>query len=467
MTNVLNWLRNNPISVAAIVVSLVALGIFGYAHLRNGALQARMAEQSRDLSTLSNLKSQTVNYPNSDPTQPEIAVRNISINQGVIDEFKIIYSEFDEQFTNLYDYTLEQNRAGKAAMLDGLFPSPANPSIPFDARVRYKDSLVALLQPPPPTNDDSESNTPAPPRLDAGTPPTEERVATEVFDAQERTENSIISSRLEAETEGFTADEQEDILAEKRQALLDVLTDTASNFSVYAGQPGTPEFPFVVAQWADLNTSPPIDLIWEAQMQLWVLEDVVSAIATANRDAQAKSGGTGVVGSVVKRLLRLDVEPGYVGLSNPGMADDSTNRPTGGFSFGGDPRGRSSNAALIAGDAGSLIRSPEQAQPDNFVVSPTGRMTNGVYIVRHAVLNAHVSFNEINLLMEAVKQTNFMTVIDVDILQVDEFDVMADRYFYGSDDVVEVRMRIEVLYLREWLEPYMPSDIRRQLGVPQ
>ncbi|MEM0914759.1 MAG: hypothetical protein AAGK09_09140 [Planctomycetota bacterium] len=441
MSNLLNWLRNNPVTIASAVIALIALGIFGYTYTLNSALRERMQDQRQAMNTLDSLRNQTVPFPNEDPTQPEISVRGVTINQGVIDEFEIIYSRFDGQFEDLYEYVLQRNQAGKEPMLDGLFPQPANAGRPFDARLAYRNRLLAMLGPPTPGGGEPQA------ALNAGGTPDPLYVADQVADAQKVSEDSIYSTRFEAQSSGFTENEVQDIFEAQQARLVDVLKGAADGISVYAAtEPFDPAFPFEIMPWAAPSAQDSPDLLdmWEAQVQLWVLEDVVRAIAAANAQAEEESGAAGVPASVVKRLISLTVEPGYVGFDSGGLAGGTD----------------------IPELAAERVPAANRPQPDNFVVSPTGRITNGVYLVRFATLQADVAFSKLPLLLDAIDSINFMAVVDIDIQDVDEYEVMQELYFYGSDDVVEATIAIESILFRDWLAPMMPDDVREMLAQP-
>ncbi|MEM9251943.1 MAG: hypothetical protein AAGB29_06295 [Planctomycetota bacterium] len=442
MSNALNWLRNNPVTIVSAVIALLALGIFGYAYTLNSGLRERMQDQRQAMNALDGLRNGSVPFPNEDPTQPEITVRGITINQGVIDEFEVIYSRFDAQFENLYQYALQRNQADKEPMLDGLFPRPANAGRPFDARLAYRNRLMAMLDPPK-AGDDI-----LPVGLNAGGTPDPLFVSDQVADAQKVTEDSIYSTRFEASQSGFTENEFQDIFEAQQTRLVDVLKGTADSISVYAiTDPLDPNFPFEIMPWAapSAQDSPDLPDMWEAQVQLWVMEDIVRAIAAANAQAEEETGAVGVPASVVKRLTSLTVEPGYVGLDSGGLAGGTD----------------------IPELAAERIPSANRPQPDNFVVSPTGRVTNGVYLVRFATLQADIAFSKLPLLLDAIDSINFMAIVDVDIQDVDEYEVMQDLYFYGSDDVVEATITIEAILFRDWLAPMMPADVREMLAQPE
>jgi hypothetical protein len=445
VTNFINWLKNNPITVVAFVIVLLAAGVFGYTHLVNTSLQERMQSQARPLGSLDSLKNQTIMFPNADPTQPEKQVRNVSINPPIIERFRQIYGQFDQQYRDLYQIAVARNQLGKQPMLDGLFPTPDTFGRPFDAKNEYLRQLRSFLESPGEQSPSAEGLFPA--ALNAGLATDPSRLDNEVADAEQATYSAIVSRRGEARETGLTDDERDDILAAKRQRYIDILQDTATQIDVYvdAMNPRDPYSPFEVMPWAVDDGSPAIPNVWEGQMQLWVLQDLVSAIAMANAQAAESSDRQGVPASVVKRLLSIRVLPGYVGLTSSGMAGDEVS---------------------ATANPDRYITSPTETQPVNFVVSPTGRTTNGIYLVRHAEITAHVAFNKLPLLVNAIDATNFASVIDVDFVGVSPYETLAQRYFYGGDDVVEATIRVESLWFRDWLSPLMPDTIRTRVAQP-
>ncbi|MEM9790178.1 MAG: hypothetical protein AAF842_07200, partial [Planctomycetota bacterium] len=81
-------------------------------------------------------------------------------------------------------------------------------------------------------------------------------------------------------------------------------------------------------------------------------------------------------------------------------------------------------------------------------------------------LQADISINKLPLLIDAIDEVNFMTIVDMDVRRVDEYEMLNENYFYGSDDVAEVTLTIETVWFRDWLAPMMPAVIARSVGQP-
>jgi hypothetical protein len=116
------------------------------------------------------------------------------------------------------------------------------------------------------------------------------------------------------------------------------------------------------------------------------------------------------------------------------------------------------------------------ADPDapieaNYAVSPTGRagwpdVPNGLYDLRYATVTVIVDANRIPVLLSAFGDTNFMSVADLDVQAFDRFDDAAQGFYYGSDPLVIATIRVESVWIRSWMKPWMPTSVRDQLGIP-
>ena len=81
-------------------------------------------------------------------------------------------------------------------------------------------------------------------------------------------------------------------------------------------------------------------------------------------------------------------------------------------------------------------------------------------------LTLHASWESLPVFFEQLRQTNFMTVIDMQYTDVDEYNALASGYVYGQDDVVELQLVIETLWFRSWTTELMPQMVRDALAVP-
>jgi len=94
-------------------------------------------------------------------------------------------------------------------------------------------------------------------------------------------------------------------------------------------------------------------------------------------------------------------------------------------------------------------------------------VSNALYDVRHARLVAVVDYQKLPELFRALSRVNFMTVLNMQVTDVDEYDALAEGFVYGSSDAVEVDMVIETLWMREWTEPLMPDKTREYVGIDE
>ena len=133
------------------------------------------------------------------------------------------------------------------------------------------------------------------------------------------------------------------------------------------------------------------------------------------------------------------------------------------------------NKGLDAGDGDSnQYQSPIEHDPDgskplaeDFSVSPTGRRSNSAYDVTHAWLTILMDSQRMPEFFEVLNEVNFMTVLSMKVTDVDEYEAFQQGYIFGEDDVVEVELLIESVWLRTWTEPFMPNIIKSLLGVLQ
>jgi len=243
--------------------------------------------------------------------------------------------------------------------------------------------------------------------------------------------------------------------------------------SPYAQQQQTNAVPaFHVREFPSEETPTMVEL-WERQLELWIQQDLAEAIARTNADARS------VLEAPVKRLIKMRVAPGYVGLhtaglvravSSSGGSDSGSmwNRDQSGGSFGVGGENlptawRGAYPLPMHVEPGE----PGQETPNNFMASPSGRVSNHVYDVRHALLDVVVDYQKLPRLMGNINKVNFMTVLKTQIDDVDEYEAMRNGYVYGAGDMVRVRMIIESAWLRSWTTPLMPEVTKQYLRVAE
>lgn len=446
--NVLNWLKSNPITTLCAVVVVVSLGSFYYPiYWKGSQFRSELTSRQQTVSELESFESQSVQIPPAAPDEPPTDTQMV-INDAAINKLQRVYKQLESEYSEIYQEATRLNKAGHEVMLSGLFPQPMDNSRQFRAREAYRDQFRSLYE-----------------ALNAGSKPGPEAVQ-EMLD---QTESDLRSSYLLSETERLSEDQQRELRKRQAERLVDLYKQTASEHHVYAEpvklDPRTGEWqtgPFQIGDWAK-GRKPPMEDLWEGQMQLWIQQDLVRALRMVNN---MQNPDTSLREVPVKRVKKMLVKPGYVGV------------PEGGRIRGGVP-----DESKVQEIVEKMQQAKQSRLPADFTISPTGRKSNPVYDVRHAVLTLVIDSQRIPQLFNAISSVNFMTIIGMDITDVDEYEAMRDGYYYGSDDAVELDLTVETLWLRSWTaghlteqiaadqneqfdEGLMPDEVRYTLGLP-
>lgn len=229
----------------------------------------------------------------------------------------------------------------------------------------------------------------------------------------------------------MTVDQAKIIMDQLLSARIKKYREHAAAIGFYADMDSLPG---VKADLADLE--PSLRQSWDWQVQYWIREDIFRAVTLAN------ASSTSVADAVVKRINSIQIE------AMPASATGS-----------GQP-----------GVPEAALADPSAVPPANLRYSVSGRLAgpgsgNGMYDLRQVLVTSVVSAKSLPKWLDAMAKTNFMTVLDLDVDAIDAFDQLSRGYYYGSDPVVTVTLRIETAWLREWTKKYMPADVRAELGI--
>ncbi len=444
MKHAMAWIKSNPITVVSIIVVLLSLGFLGWVHLRGAALEARMSQRQQVASNISGLRSSPIEVPPTDPDAPQDQ-RTVTVNQWVIDTMDDIYGRIGSEYQKIRDQAVQINQEGHLPLVENLFPETERADLPFVAQEQYLRSFEVMLSDPAEEIEEGLPSLAALPRLDAGLPPPNEEIQAAVarVEYEFRSAPGLSGQQL-------TPEEQQTLFNEQRQKAIELMTYRAESLGIYADPDmQSPDYPFDILPWALQNERPKPYQLWEGQIELWFQQDIARAIVLAN---DLGNGASGVLTSPVKRLVKIDVLPGYVGLHTLGAMSTS-------------PVAVSADG-LYSAPAGGMTGTPDRRLPDNFYASPTGRVSNALYDVRHARLTVLIDFARLPRLFNALSQVNFMTVLKVEMEDVDEYEALQQGYVYGpNDDVVQVTLTLESVWLRDWTQAYMPNLVQQYLGL--
>ncbi len=276
-------------------------------------------------------------------------------------------------------------------------------------------------------------------QLKAGTPPTAEEIKAEsdrIYKAEY--ENQLVPDPNNP-GKSMNEDSVKAQFKQRDDALPALMRQTVANTNkIYAGKDAIP-IDLIVSAIGALPPDP--RKIWWSQMQLWLIEDVSTAIAEANKDA------TNVLSAPVKRLLKIEV-PGV----DEGML--FTNAKTG---VAAPPMVADASVPALTADANTPVHS-------NKLISPTGRVSNLMYDVIQFRLEMVVAAKDIPWIIHCICRGRLMSVINVEsIVSEDTTAADAAGFSFGPDQVVRISLRCETLFMREWTLPLMPESVKKSL----
>lgn len=453
MKNFVPWLKSNLIWVIAVAVAVIALPVaLFFSTSWNASIKKTVGD---DVSAaVGKLQAMRVDYalPAVVPGQQAWSMPktepNAPTTEAVVAELKRIAAES----TSVRDLTFERNKAGKTLMVDGLFPQPADES----SRVRLLTDLV---------NERPRATERLLKDVGAGGPPEAEKVLAQIQTAKESEESKIRGSRVEQQ---FTEEERKRISDNLAALRLEQYQRNAAGVRFFAdvtafdgsnsgstrsgrgsggGGPGAGGTPGSDSANRALPTLPEA---WEWQMDHWVRQDVIAALAKANTGAagQRLSARDGPV----KRLLSVAIVP-------PETASMGGGGGGGDASAGGD--------AAAGGGAPAAGGDEKTEVPKDFSRAHTGKPKHsGLYDVIEADVEIVCDSARLPAILEAIARTNLMSVIDLDVSAYDPQPDYMQGFAYGGDHLVLAKIRVETVWLRGWLKAWMPAEVRKKLGIP-
>jgi len=432
--NMLTWAKANPLAVVCFAVILVSTISFYYpTYVQSINFREEMAQRQQQIDQIQKFKQSSMTLPPANTDDPPMVIRDV-INDDAIDRLDAVYKAMEEEYVNIYRFASGRNQRGHDVMLNGLFPKPLDESKPFDARKAYRDSFRVLYD-----------------LLDATTPPAQEEVdemLATVVENYKATLFPVPDKLTDAQMKEVRKKQAEKLqqMYQKRAAMHHVYAEPVEiNVQQGVWEPGI----FQIGEWAKPGRRPAMADIWEGQVQLWIQQDLVNAIRATN---QMDNPSRSILNAPVKRIIGMFVKPGYVGV------------PSGGYN-------------------GQREQDTSRRLPDDFTHAMTGRQSNPIYDVRHAVLTLVIDSRKIPTLINALAQVNFMTVIGMKMTDVDEYAAMEEGYYYGPNtDAMQLDLTIETIWLRDWTAGHlneeqaaerneafnpglMPDDVRFHLGL--
>jgi hypothetical protein len=449
MTLVLNWIKANVFTVifiAVMVVALVALPIVA------GRLNAAVREDvERRLSKYAELESLEKTQVTFEGSNGQSQSASTLVNEKLLNRFSEVTEAKREDAERVLEEAIEHNRQGRGVLLDELFPEPPparRETLPKKFHERLVAAYEALLA-----------------ELQVRSAPSVEQVQ----ESLERRRSQFYTIKLQKDlADPLNEKEEEQLREELTEARMGLYAEAADDTNFYGSLDG-----LYIPQW-DQARMPTMAELFEWQWQYWINEDLLKALAEANRRSSSVQTGP------VKRVLSIAVlnalptASGGSSSSGGGGGGGSGFGVGGGSAFGsgGAPgrRGAGGGGGGARGDADAAPTrpvDPAKPVPVDYGYTFTGRVTNPLYDVRHVEMSLIVDTARVPEVLDALARHNFITIYDLRMLPADSFAAAKDGYLYGAAPVSQLILRLETVWLRSWTAPFMPDEVKAALGIPR
>lgn len=455
MKSIIEWTKGNVLIVVLGGVALVSLGIGWYF---SGSVNESVRKLAQDRAAMMNdltaleKSSVTLNIPGQEPLQKQVV-----INGEILEEYRSAVATLKKDADRIRQLAVAKNKGDHRVVLDGVFPVVTSDGMREVVHLKLHPALV------------SEYERLFEESVRAGMPPSAESVA----EALARRESQFISSVLKKPNrEALDAREKVDLAEELTRNRLALYVEQAQRIAVYADPSvaGLPQDPRGKAVPSSAE-------LFEWQWRFWIVSDIMRAVADAAAAANPDSADPSVLRNPVKRILSISIDtPSFVAP----RGSQGSGSGVGGSGFGGMGMGSSSDAGIPGAD-GAPPPAPADPNaplglpqvdvateaPRDFSKSLTGWQPNSVYDVRRAVVSAIVDTANLPVFFDALAKRNFITITDVSVEPAYPFEDARLGFIYGKAPVSRVRIVIESVWLREWMAPLMPRDVRTALGIPE
>lgn len=415
---VLAWVKGNPVIVASIAVMIAApVAAWWFSSQMHADADALTAEHAKELAALERLEKT--------PVEISLPGRDVLSQSGVVTprmvaEYENLTGKLRADAIAVQRAALKHNQKNRTQLPSDIRITPSNVNTIAGTVHR---ALMASMQ---------ETLNSA----RAGTPPDYDRI----LDQVQRRQDQFIFGEKKQDRKSLSVDELAKLHAALAEKRLQVCADAAANLSFYADM-ATLGLP---SSHLDAGSPPSEGRLFYWQWRAWMVEDVIRSLAKANQPYRS------VVESPVKRLIGirfLDKED----LAPPASANAA-------------PPVEGAEAPVAMGPPPI---DPKLAVPYQFSSGGTftGRQTNSLYDVRVFEVGLVVTTRMLPEVLNAIARENFMTVIDVKLTPADAFAEAADGFVYGAEPVSRVILRIESVWLREWLGKLMPKELQAARGT--
>lgn len=440
MKGILGWIKSHLIMVVSTVVIVVSIPL-GWMFSSKWNADIRAKQEQRVSQAYNKVKNAKVTYVIPSLLPGEQAVSETRAPNRYVTEFYAEQrKEREAQAAEVVTTVIAFNKNGHTLLAPELLPVPSNRQQETRLKYEFLDRMAG-----DPVTGATTIYKDLLRSIGAGEAPDPVKLATTIQDLQTREMERMIA---ESGAGSISPEEQEQLrklladrrLAEAQRRARDVsVFMTMAAFDSQAFGPTSAQIPPVDQRARPATVAPSLAEAFGWNFDYWVVSDLLRAIDKANTDA----GGTraNVENALVKRVERIGVEALPLTTEEAAQEFDS---------FG------------QAIETETFEASSEGTDPS---VSVTGRKSNAEYDVIKARMTLVVDAERLPRLFKAFSETNLITVLDMDVREVDLWADLRQGYYYGKAPVVRVDLELETVWHRDWTVPMMPQSVKSALGV--
>lgn len=410
-------LKNNILSVICGVVVIIALVVpiwpmGGYKQ----ELETRLTQRAGTYNTLNSLRTKQRNLPVVDLENPNPTPLDGFPNENVIAKASEVKNAFETQSTQLVNEAVKLNR--HAPLVKGSLPTASSTAILLDFRDRYRNAIATGFAQ----------------QWHVGTPP----ALLDIQNAQADLWRTKYQPQLGSSLPGATG------LDRQRQMLQDEFTQESTRL------PDQLRYKVAMNSWLYMNADAlpyilsfnnkevpqPTD-IWNAQLNLWIIDDIGHGILDAN------AGATNVPDAPIKHLIKIGIPYPQPYIVSAGQTLD------------GDLTGPAPKVTDLSGGTagGSLSGTP----------MTTGRVSNPLYDVVQFDLILNVDAAQVPRILAALSHNRFVTVLTSSVTAVDSAAMQQQGYIYGKKPVVQLTLKCEDIFFHKWERELMPDVVAKAM----
>ena len=452
MNKVVGFIKGNLVVVISVVLILafIPAGYVFSSKWNKKVFEKANAEYTKEKRTLTTKGSITYSLPAVLEGEEDLS-ESRAPNNAVTQFYAKARAERERQVQEVVDRGTAFNQGDHIEIVPGLLPKAADDRTLVRLGREMAEAIAGTVTSPSVYQRKLQ-------RLNAGMPTSSEVLSASLTEAkkqgQERFESSNADGKMTAEqTEQLNKDMVARRLGEyigRSKALTfycstDSFVSAETSTGTRGGSRGASEYsviPSTVPPLSTINETTVFTWLWD----YWVVSDVLDAAAYANRNPL--TGDMAIPDAPVKRIEQIRISAVPVATAAAAVDPDAMS----GGRYGG--RGGSDTTPVAT------------ATTQGTFTGRTGGVVGSPFDIRMIEVVVVASSQDLPAFIDAIGKTNYMTVTDVDLDEVDVWGDLEQGFYYGGEHVVRASITIESVWLRSWLSPLMPDSVKTALGIP-